>query len=140
VSARDLVFEIGVEEIPSAPLYAATTQLASLAAVALKDARLGYADIRVMGAPRRLVLLVDGLADSQDDLDMRVKGPAARAAFDADGKPTPAAIGFARGKGIDVADLERGQDAGGEYVYAHLRGPARHRGAAGDAVATRRRP
>jgi glycyl-tRNA synthetase beta chain len=121
VSARDLVFEIGVEEIPSAPLYAATTQLASLAATALKDARLGYADLRVLGAPRRLVLIVDGLAERQEDLDLRVKGPAVRAAFGADGEPTPAAIGFARGKGIDVAGLERGQDAGGEYVYAHLR-------------------
>jgi glycyl-tRNA synthetase beta chain len=122
VSPRELVFEIGVEEIPSAPLYAATTQLASLAAAALKDARLEYADLRVMGAPRRLVLIVDGLAERQDDLDVRVKGPSVRAAFGADGEPTPAAIGFARGKGIDVADLERGDEAGGEYVYAHLRG------------------
>ena len=121
MSDRDLVFEIGVEETPSAPLYAATTQIASLAEAALKDARLGYGRIRVMGAPRRLVLLVDGLAERQDDLDMRVKGPAVRAAFGADGSPTPAVLGFARGKGVDVADLERGEEAGGEYVYAHLR-------------------
>ena len=121
MTARDLVFEIGVEEIPSAPLYAATTQLASLAAVALKDARLGYADLRVMGAPRRLVLFVEGVAERQDDLDMRVKGPSVKAAFDAAGAATPAAAGFARGKGIDVADLERGEEGGAEYVYAHLR-------------------
>jgi glycyl-tRNA synthetase beta chain len=121
VSVRDLVFEIGVEEIPSAPLYAATTQLASLAETMLKDARLAYSEIRVMGAPRRLVLMVDGVGESQDDLDIRVKGPAVRSAFDAEGKPTPAAIGFARGKGVDVADLERGEEGGGEYVYAHLR-------------------
>ncbi len=121
MSARDLVFEIGVEEIPSAPLYSAVTQLAGLTAVALKDARLGYADIRVLGAPRRLVVLVEGLADHQDDLDMRVKGPAVRAAFDANGDPTPAVLGFARGKGVDVADLERGEETGGEYVYAHIR-------------------
>jgi glycyl-tRNA synthetase beta chain len=119
--ARDLVFEIGVEEMPSAPLYAATTQLASLAASALKDARLGYAELRVLSSPRRLVLMVDGVADSQDDLDARVKGPATRSAFDEHGGATPAAIGFARGKGVDVADLERGEEAGGEYVYAHLR-------------------
>jgi glycyl-tRNA synthetase beta chain len=121
MSARDLVFEIGVEEIPSAPLYAATSQLASLAASALKDARLGYADIRVLSAPRRLVLMVDGLAERQDDLDMRAKGPSVRAAFGADGNPTPAAVGFARGKGIAIEDLERGEEGGGEYVYAHLR-------------------
>lgn len=121
MNAADLVFEIGVEEIPSAPLYAATTQLASLAETALKDARLGYAEIRVMGAPRRLVVMIDGLAERQDDLDMRVKGPAVRTAFDAEGNATPAVIGFVRGKGIDVADLERGEEGGGEYVYAHLR-------------------
>jgi glycyl-tRNA synthetase beta chain len=107
--------------VPSAPLYGATTQLATLAAAALKDARLGYEDLRVISAPRRIVLLVDGLAESQDDLDMRVKGPAVKSAFGADGAPTPAALGFARGKGIDVADLERGEEAGNEYVYAHLR-------------------
>jgi glycyl-tRNA synthetase beta chain len=121
VTARDLVFEIGVEEIPSAPLYAAVTQLSSLAAVALKDARLAYEDVHVTGSPRRLVLTVTGLAETQDDLDLRVKGPAVRAAFDADGNPTPAVLGFARGKGVEVADLERGEEAGGEYVYAHLR-------------------
>ena len=121
MTTRDLVFEIGVEEIPSAPLYAATTQLASLAAVALKDARLGYVDLRVMGAPRRLVLFVQGVAERQDDLDMRVKGPSIKAAFDESGAPTPAAIGFARGKKIEVADLERGEEGGAEYVYAHLR-------------------
>ena len=72
-ASRDLVFEIGVEEIPSAQLYAATSQLASLAESALRDARLGYAEIRVMGAPRRLVLMVDGLAERQDD-HMRAVG------------------------------------------------------------------
>jgi len=117
---RDLVFEIGVEEIPSAPLYAAVTQLKTLAADALKQARLEYGDIRVFGAPRRLVLVVDELADRQEDLDARAKGPAVRAAYDADGNPTPAALGFARGKGVDVAALVRGEEAGGEYVYAVL--------------------
>jgi glycyl-tRNA synthetase beta chain len=115
---RDLVFEIGVEEIPSAPLYAAVTQLKSLAAEALRQARLEYGDIRVFGAPRRLILLVEDLSERQEDLDMRVKGPSVKAAFDEDGAPTRAALGFARGKGVDVADLVRSVEAGGEYVYA----------------------
>jgi glycyl-tRNA synthetase beta chain len=115
---RDLVFEIGVEEIPSAPLYGAVTQLKTLATDALKQARLEYADVRVFGSPRRLVLVVEELAERQEDLDMRAKGPSVRAAYDADGKPTPAAMGFARGKGVDVSDLVRAEEAGGEYVYA----------------------
>jgi glycyl-tRNA synthetase beta chain len=115
---RDLVFEIGVEEIPSAPLYAAVTQLKSLAADALRQARLEYGEIRVFGAPRRLVLLVEELTDRQEDLNMRAKGPAVSAAYDADGNPTRAALGFAKGKGVDVADLVRGDEPGGEYVYA----------------------
>ncbi|HEY5548570.1 MAG TPA: glycine--tRNA ligase subunit beta [Coriobacteriia bacterium] len=120
-ASRDLVFEIGVEEIPSAPLYAAVTQLKSLAASAFKDARLECEQIDVFGAPRRLVLVVQGLAEIQEDLDLRVKGPAVRAAFDDDGAPTKAVLGFARGKGVEVADLERGTENGGEYVYAVLR-------------------
>ncbi|HEY5517258.1 MAG TPA: glycine--tRNA ligase subunit beta [Coriobacteriia bacterium] len=120
-ASRDLVFEIGVEEIPSGPLYAATTQLKSLAAVAFKDARLECEQIDVFGAPRRLVLVVQGLSERQDDLDMRAKGPALRGAYNEDGTPTKAALGFARGKGVDVADLVRDTENGGEYVYAVIR-------------------
>jgi len=119
--SRDLVFEIGVEEIPSGPLYAGTSQLKALAAVALKGARLEYEQIDTFGAPRRLVLVVQGLSERQDDLDMRAKGPAVRAAYDENGEPTKAALGFARGKGVDVADLVRDTENGGEYVYAVIR-------------------
>jgi glycyl-tRNA synthetase beta chain len=121
VTASDLVFEIGVEEIPSDPLYAAVSQLKSLAAVALKDARLEYGQVDTFGSPRRLVLVVQGLSDRQTDLDMRAKGPAVRTAFHEDGTPTAAALGFARGKGIDVADLVRDTENGAEYVYVVLR-------------------
>ncbi|HEY5507012.1 MAG TPA: glycine--tRNA ligase subunit beta [Coriobacteriia bacterium] len=120
-ASRDLVFEIGVEEIPSGPLYAATSQLKSLAASALKDARLEYEEVLVFGSPRRLVLVIEGLSDRQTDLDMRAKGPAVRAAYGEDGAPTAAALGFARGKGLDVADLVRDTENGTEYVYAVIR-------------------
>ena len=116
--ARDLVFEIGVEEIPSGALYGAVTQLKELAAKALKDARLDYADVRVYGSPRRLILLVLELAERQEDLSMRSKGPSVKAAYDTEGNPTPAAVGFARGKGVELDDLVREEEAGGEYVYA----------------------
>jgi len=116
--SRSLVFEIGVEEIPSGPLYSAISQLAKNAEAALDEARLGYTEISTYGAPRRLVLMIEGLADRQEDRNMRARGPAIKAAFDAEGNPTKAAEGFARGKGVDVADLERVEDDSGAYVYA----------------------
>ena len=123
--SRDLLFEIGVEEIPSAPLYNAITQVEERVPVALKAARLGYRDIAVYGSPRRLAVVVRDLADCQDDVTLRHKGPAAKAAFDADGQPTKAAEGFARGKGVSVADLRIEDTEGGSYVFAVVDEPGR---------------
>jgi glycyl-tRNA synthetase beta chain len=116
--SRDLLLEIGVEEVPSAPLYDAVTQLKTRAAATFDGARLSYGEITSHGSPRRLALLVTGLAERQDDLSMRVKGPAVSAAFDADGNPTKAAEGFARSRGLAVSDLVRERTEGGEYVFA----------------------
>jgi len=116
--SRDLVFEIGAEEIPSAPLYAAVTQLKERAEKALNDAHFTYGSITVYGAPRRLTLVVRDLSDRQADVTLRHKGPAVKAAFDADGNPTKAAEGFARGKGVTVADLTTEETDGGAYVFA----------------------
>lgn len=124
--SRDLLFELGAEEIPSAPLYDAVTQLKADAEKALADARLGYESLETYGAPRRIVLRVAGLQERQEDRTVRSKGPAVKAAFDADGNPTKAAEGFARGKGITPADLTRDTEPdGGEYVYAVVDQPGR---------------
>jgi len=116
--SRDLLLEIGVEEVPSAPLYDAVTQLKTRAAAALDGARLSYGEITGCGSPRRLALMVTGLAERQGDLSMKVKGPAVAAAFDSDGNPTKAAEGFARSRGLAVSDLVRESTDGGEYVFA----------------------
>ncbi len=116
--SRDLVFEIGAEEIPSAPLYAAVTQLKERAEKALNDAHFTYGSIAVYGAPRRLTLIVQDLSDRQADVTLRHKGPAVKAAFDADGNPTKAAEGFARGKGVTIADLTTEETGGGAYIFA----------------------
>lgn len=116
--ARDLVFEIGTEELPSKPLYGAIEQLTVAVPKALDEARLEYDSIRVMGSPRRLVVLVSDLAEQQDDAVQNHKGPASKAAFDADGKPTKAAEGFARGKGVPVESLQVIEDDNGSYVWA----------------------
>ena len=116
--SRDLVFEIGTEELPSAPLYGAIEQLKVAVPKALDGARLEYDTITVTGSPRRLVVSVTSLSEGQDDITVTHKGPAARAAFDESGAPTKAAIGFARGKGVDVSQLTVVDDANGSYVYA----------------------
>ena len=118
--ARDLVFEIGTEELPSAPLYGALEQLAAAVPEALDAARIEYDEVRVWGSPRRLVMLVSRLSERQADAVHNHKGPAARAAFAEDGTPTQAAIGFARGKGVPVESLEVVEDANGSYVYATI--------------------
>jgi len=116
--SRDLLLEIGVEEIPSAPLYDAISQLKARTAAALDAARLAYDEIAVYGSPRRLAVLVTELAETQNDLSLKVKGPAAKAAFDTDGVPTKAALGFARGRGVSVESLVTEAAEGGEYVFA----------------------
>jgi glycyl-tRNA synthetase beta chain len=116
--SRDLVFEIGTEELPSGHIYTAIEQLQVLAPKAFDDARLGYDELRVMASPRRLVVLVSELSEMQADAVHTHKGPASKAAFDGDGKPTPAAIGFARGKGVPVESLAVVDDGNGSYVYA----------------------
>lgn len=117
-SSRHLIFEIGTEELPSSAVYAAIEQLQVAVPAAFVDARLQYGTVTTFATPRRLAVLVSDLADRQSDSVATVKGPAARAAFDAQGNPTPAAIGFARGKGVPVESLQVVDDDNGAYVYA----------------------
>jgi glycyl-tRNA synthetase len=117
-SPSTFLLEIGTEELPAGDLDAALAQLRELAPARLAEARLDYQSLRVLGTPRRLVLLVEGLAPRQRPVEEVVKGPPVRAAFDSQGKPTPAAVGFARKQGVDVDRLEVRQMDGGEYVVA----------------------
>lgn len=120
MNGHDLVFEIGTEELPSSAIYGALAQLQVRVPKALDDARLGYDAVAVVASPRRIAVLVSGLAEQQTDAVNSIKGPAAKAAYDAEGNPTPAAIGFARGKGVDVASLTVVEDDAGAYVYATI--------------------
>lgn len=119
MGVRDLVFEVGVEELPARLCQPALDQLAVDAAGAFERERLDHNGVEVVGTPRRLVLVVHGLAAVQRDRDTVSRGPAASAAFDAEGKPTRAAEGFARGQGVAVTDLQREVgDGGREYMVA----------------------
>ena len=115
--AKDLLFEIGAEEIPAGFMPNILGQLKQLAETKLNDAHLPFESIATYGTPRRLALIVKGLGDTSAEISERHKGPSASIAYDADGNPTKAAIGFARGKGLDVADLvvEEG------YIYAETK-------------------
>lgn len=115
--AKDLLFEIGAEEIPAGFMPNILGQLKQLATTKLNDAHLPFESIATYGTPRRLALIVTGLADTSADISERHKGPSASIAYDTEGNATKAAIGFARGKGIDVADLvvEDG------YIYAETK-------------------
>ena len=115
--AKDLLFEIGAEEIPAGFMPNILGQLKQLAETKLNDAHLPFESIATYGTPRRLALIVKGLADTSAEISERHKGPSASIAYDADGNATKAAIGVARGKGLDVADLvvEDG------YIYAETK-------------------
>ena len=115
--AKDLLFEIGAEEIPAGFMPNILGQLKQLAETKLNDAHLPFESIATYGTPRRLALIVKGLADASAEISERHKGPSASISYDADGNATKAAIGFARGKGLDVADLivEDG------YIYAETK-------------------
>ncbi|WP_298711664.1 glycine--tRNA ligase subunit beta [uncultured Veillonella sp.] len=115
--AKDLLFEIGAEEIPAGFMPNILGQLKQLAETKLNDAHLPFESIETYGTPRRLALIVKGLADASAEISERHKGPSVSIAYDADGNATKAAIGFARGKGLDVVDLvvEDG------YIYAETK-------------------
>jgi len=117
---KELLLEIGSEEIPAGFITGALGAMEELAAKALSNARLEYSTIRAMGNPRRLVLHVDGISDMQPDSVREVLGPPKSAAYDKDGNLTKAASGFAKGQGVEVSSLSVKQTEKGEYICATI--------------------
>ncbi len=114
----DLLVEIGMEECPARFLPPAREQLRAEAERLLVQARLAHGPIQVFGTPRRLAVLVSGVAQRQEDWSEEVKGPPRRAAFDAEGRPTRAAEGFARQQGVALEELQIRETPQGSYVFA----------------------
>lgn len=112
--SKTLLLEIGTEEVPAHVMPGILSQLKENAAKTFDELRIEYKNIKTLGTPRRSALLVEGLAEQQADLSKENRGPAVNIAFDADGNPTKAAQGFARGQGVKPEELVT-KDG---YVYA----------------------
>jgi glycyl-tRNA synthetase beta chain len=112
----DLLFEIGAEEIPAGFVPPALEQLEKDLAKALDEARLSHGEVKAVGTPRRLAVWARGVASRQTDATSQAFGPPVAQAFDAEGKPTQAALGFAKSQGVDVSALERAVTPKGERV------------------------
>lgn len=116
--SKDLLFEIGTEELPARVVPRALAALEGFLRKNLETRRLGFSSIRTLGTPRRLTLIVEGLVDRQPDSRVELKGPQKKAAYDAEGRPTAALLGFARSQGLDLADIRLVQTDRGEYATA----------------------
>jgi len=119
--AKDLLIEIGTEDVPARFIPGAMESLKDMLKEALEDHNLGFKGIRTFGTPRRLGAWVEGLDERQADRTVETLGPAKRVAFDEKGKPTKAAEGFAKAQGVRVTDLKIVQRGRGEYICAQKR-------------------
>jgi glycyl-tRNA synthetase beta chain len=117
-SATELLLEIGVEELPYQFIAPALAALKDSAEQLLKGQRLAFHSARTLGTPRRLTLVVEGLATQQTSVVKEAMGPSKAVAFDQAGQPTRAATGFAAGQGVAVQELQIRQTPKGEYLFA----------------------
>jgi glycyl-tRNA synthetase beta chain len=116
-TAAELLLEIGVEELPYQFIAPALVVLKDSAEQLLKDQRLAFQSARTLGTPRRLTLVVEGLATQQTSMVKEAMGPSKAVAFDQAGQPTRAATGFAAGQGVSVQELQIRQTPKGEYLF-----------------------
>jgi glycyl-tRNA synthetase beta subunit len=116
-----LLYEIGVEEMPSRFVESTLGQLKDNLTKDLTEKRVGFSEIETYATPRRLVLVVKGLADRQADLEEEVKGPSKKIALAEDGSFTKAALGFMKGKGLGENDVYFKDLDGTEYIYATIK-------------------
>ncbi|SDP18723.1 glycine--tRNA ligase subunit beta [Desulforhopalus singaporensis] len=113
---RDLLFEIGTEEIPAGFMNIAYDQLAKGFSSRAAELKIGHGSINVTGTPRRLALMVKDVSEKQEDMRQELLGPSKKAAYDNEGNLTKAAEGFARSKGADVHELKVVDTPKGEYM------------------------
>jgi len=120
MSTRDLLVEIGTEELPPKALNKLSDAFAAGIENGLKDAGIAYAKVNTYASPRRLAVLINQVDEAQADRDVEKRGPAIKAAYDKDGNPTKAAQGFAQGCGVDVSELETMSTDKGEWLVFRI--------------------
>jgi len=116
--SKDLLFEIGTEELPAKVVPRALSALEGFLRKGLEARKLSFGSIRTLGTPRRLTLIVAGLDQRQPDSRVELKGPQKKAAFDSEGKPTGALLGFARSQGLELSDIKLVATEKGEWTAA----------------------
>ena len=114
--SKNLLLEIGTEEMPANIMSGVVDQLRELVDMKMKEARISFEKTEVYATPRRLAVIVKQAADAQPDEEVKKRGPSVKAAFDENGNPTKAALGFARGQHIDPSQLVKE----GEYTWAEV--------------------
>jgi glycyl-tRNA synthetase beta chain len=122
---KELLLEIGTEEIPAGFIPQALMDLESLAKKELEASRIDFKGINTLGTPRRLVLVIESVSEKQRDEETKKMGPSKQSAFDEKGNPTKAAIGFAKSQSVPVESLTMIQTEKGEYVFAVKKEPGR---------------
>ena len=115
--AKDLLLEIGLEEMPAHVVTPSMKQLETKITAFLDDNRLSFSSIKAYSTPRRLAVLVSEIVDKQEDIQEEVKGPAKKIALDQEGNWSKAAQGFVRGQGVTTEDITFKELKGEEYVY-----------------------
>ena len=113
------LLEIGTEEIPYRFMENTLNQMENNMKSLLGDNRIEYEEINVYGTPRRLTIIVDGINRIQSDLEEMVKGPSKKIAYDEEGEPTKALMGFSKGQGVEVEDIIVKNFNGDDYVFAN---------------------
>ena len=119
--SKDLLYEIGTEEIPANYMPATLKQVRSISEAMLADNRIAFEEIKTYGTPRRIVLFVKGMAEMQEDLEELVKGPSKKAAYDESGNPSKALLGFLRGQKAELGAIFIKELSGVEYIYCKKR-------------------
>ncbi len=122
---KELLLEIGTEEIPAGFIPQALMDLESLAKKELEASRIDFNGIKTLGTPRRLVLVIESVSEKQRDEETKKIGPSKQSAFDEKGNPTKAAIGFAKSQSVPVEFLTMIQTEKGEYVCAVKKEPGK---------------